>query len=79
MRTCPVLPEKKPLPGSQLAATVLDGCRHVVGAFEIVSEVGIAVADEPRGENFEIAMALRGSRVSCPGTPVRRTTRVVRD
>ena len=29
--------------------------RHVVGAFEIVHEVGIAVSDQSRGEDLEVA------------------------
>ncbi len=29
--------------------------RHIVGAFEIVHEGGIAVGDESRGERFEVA------------------------
>ena len=68
----PMLPEEKSLPGSQLAASILDGerygrlgqdrpdmGRHIVRAFEVVDEPGIAVRHQTSGKHFEIASHAR--------------------
>ena len=63
----PVFPDEDSLPGPQLAAAFIDRDAkgglsedrpdvrgHVVGTFEVVDELRIAVRHQPRGEVFEI-------------------------